>query len=66
MADATGSVHKNTLCIKMEFTGNQVMELIEDMSPCVRSTSGRSVPVILFGSDDDDVNNFKLMMYYSF
>ena len=53
--------------IKMEFIGNLGMELCKDMTlPYVRSTSGRSVPVILFGGDDDDVNNFKLMMYYSF
>ena len=48
----------------MEFIGNLGMELCEDM--CVRSTSGRSVPVILFGGDDNNVNNFKLMTYYSF
>ena len=48
--------------------GNLGVELCEDIStlPYVRSTSGRSVLVILFGGDDDDVNNFKLMTSYSF
>ena len=55
-------------CIKMEFIGNLGMELCEDILtlPCVRSTSGKPVPVILFGGDDDDMNNFKLMTYCSF
>ena len=49
-------LNKNVVC------GNLGMELCEDISTllCVRSTSGRSVLVILFGGDDDDVNNFKL------
>ena len=47
---------------KMPFVGNLGMELCEDISTllCVRSTSGRSVLVILFGGYDDDVTNFKL------
>ena len=46
----------------MLFVGNLGMVLCEDISTllCVRSTSGKSVLVILFGGDDDDVNNFKL------
>ena len=37
-----------------------------DFAMCLRSTSGRSVPVSLFGGDDDDVINFKLMTSCSF
>ena len=46
-------------CIQMEFIGNVSVELCEDIStlPHVRSISGRSVPVILFGDNDDKVNN---------
>ena len=52
----------------MVFISNLGIELCEDIStlPCVRSTSGRSVLVILFGGDDGDVNNFKLMTSCSF
>ena len=43
-------------CRKMEFVLNLGMELCEDIQTlqCVRSTFGRSVPVILFGGGDDD------------
>ena len=52
----------------MEFIGNLGVELCEDILTLlrVRSTSRRSVPVILFGGDDDEVNYFKLMTHYSF
>ena len=51
---------------KVEFIDNFDGEMYYSGSPlpCVRSTSGRSVPVILFGGDDDDVNNFKLNCMY--
>ena len=50
-------------CIEMDFMGRLGTELCEDIStlPCVRS-----VPIILFGGNDNDVNYFKLITYYCF
>ena len=57
----------------MPFVGNLGMELCEDISTllCVRSTSGKSVLVILFGGDDDkggceqlQITVFELMCLY--